>query len=72
MQMSHSPTHLDVETVIISRSEFVRARNHIGVVTAHKMVERLCYSLYVRIIFASNITFQVKKNLSSSDTNLTL
>ena len=45
MQMSHSPTHLDVETVIISRSEFVRARNHIGVVTAHKMVERLCYSL---------------------------
>ena len=47
MQMSHSPTHLDVETVIISRSEFVRARNHIGVVTAHKMVERLCYSLHV-------------------------
>ena len=45
MQMRHSLIHQDVNTVVISRPELTRARNHIGLETAHKKKEKLCYGL---------------------------
>ena len=45
MQMRHLLIHLDVNTVVISRPELTRARNHIGVETAHKTKEKLCNGL---------------------------
>ena len=45
MQVRHSLIHQDVNTVVISRPELTRARNHIGVETAHKTKEKLCYGL---------------------------
>ena len=45
MQVRHSLIHQDVNTVVISRPELTRARNHIEVETGHKKKEKLCYGL---------------------------
>ena len=60
-------------TVVMSCPELYRARNQIGVVTAHKTIERLfrVYTIFSSIV-AWNITFQVNKHLSSSGTKLIL
>ena len=50
MQMSPSLTHKDVDFVVLSCPELAQAQNHSRVVTVHKAIERLCYSLYQALL----------------------
>ena len=50
MQMSPSLTHKDVDFVVLSFPELAQAQNHSRVVTVHKAIERLCYSLYQALL----------------------
>ena len=63
MQISHSLTKM--QTVVISRPELARARNHIGVVTAHDVSKALLHIKHG--CFRYNIASE--KLLSSSGTN---